>query len=152
MQIIKLNFLSLLWGLNRIILLNASVEFGTHKLYSIPIPFYFQCLMEMQTILSTLYLKFPQVLLCLLSHLSSRVPLWYSSDSDISLKCYMKAMYAKFSRTFSVSMLLLPRDSCASFLYSHFTYSAWLMENKLGKITIEFITSLVLYSVFSPNE
>ena len=66
------------------------------------------------------------------------------------LKCYVKSTHKKFQQKTVYFSLL--QKFLFFLLVLHFTYCAWLTENKLNEIKIEFITFLLESAtpVFSP--
>lgn len=110
----------------------------------------------MQFILFSYLLKSPQILLYINSCIwVQKFPCHDIQVTDILifihvLKCYLKNIHKKFQQKTVYFSLL--RKFLFFLLVLHFTYCAWLTENKLSEIKIKFITFLLESAtpVFSP--
>lgn len=110
----------------------------------------------MQFILFSYLLRSPQILLYIYSCIwVQKFPCCDIQVTDIFifihvLKCYVKSIHKKFQQKTVYFSLL--QKFLFFLLVLHFTYCAWLTENKLREIKIEFITFLLESAtpVFSP--
>lgn len=135
-------FYSLLWRVNRKILLNTDVEVSIHRGYSISISFYFNA--QWKFILYPACIWNSHIFLCLLLPLSSRVPLsWYAGDPDfLILIPALKWCYVHKIQHNTLYVSVTP-GSYSSFSYCHFTYSAWCWKEASWWTQIVFCSSPV---------